>query len=93
MVRLLESDHTTADGGNADLDYLPLLASVQDDMASMAHGGFQAEPAGTKGTLSLSLCPSRHALGSMHLRLMARQSLLSQNFMLFSKQMAETIML
>lgn len=39
---LLEIDHATADGGNADLDYLPLLASVQDDMASMAHGGFQA---------------------------------------------------
>ena len=25
---LLEIDHTTADGGNADLDYLPLLASI-----------------------------------------------------------------
>ena len=59
-----ESDHTTADGGNADRDYLPLLASVQDDMASMAHGGFQAETSQDRGnslSVSVAACARLYA--------------------------------
>ena len=73
---LLEMDHTTAGPvpgpdrtpapvGDGLVNYGPLLGSVEDDISSLTHGGFQAGPAGSRGALTVSVAACTRLYASL----------------------------